>query len=112
MKAGVHDAGSPPPPPGPLAPAARARFFHPGACQSAVTSAPGSGPPEPAGSADGVNLLNCCGADAWQSVFHFHLHLVPRHEGDAMSLVWPAKNPPRERLEAYAAQVRAGLNSA
>lgn len=29
--------------------------------------------------ADGVNLLNCCGADAWQTVFHFHLHVVPRY---------------------------------
>ena len=29
--------------------------------------------------ADGVNLLNCCGAGAWQTVFHFHLHLIPRY---------------------------------
>ncbi|MCP2168365.1 HIT family protein [Goodfellowiella coeruleoviolacea] len=29
--------------------------------------------------ADGVNLLNCCGADAWQTVFHFHLHVIPRY---------------------------------
>lgn len=29
--------------------------------------------------ADGVNLLNCCGADAWQSVFHFHMHVIPRY---------------------------------
>ncbi|GAB3558354.1 HIT family protein [Spelaeicoccus albus] len=28
---------------------------------------------------DGVNLLNCCGEDAWQSVFHFHLHVIPRY---------------------------------
>jgi histidine triad (HIT) family protein len=28
--------------------------------------------------ADGVNLLNCCGVDAWQSVFHFHFHVIPR----------------------------------
>lgn len=27
---------------------------------------------------DGVNLLNCCGADAWQTVFHFHFHVIPR----------------------------------
>ena len=32
--------------------------------------------------ADGVNLLNCCGADAWQTVFHFHMHLIPRYIGD------------------------------
>ena len=29
--------------------------------------------------ADGVNLLNCSGAEAWQTVFHFHLHLIPRY---------------------------------
>ncbi|WEG08903.1 HIT family protein [Microbacterium horticulturae] len=29
--------------------------------------------------ADGVNLLNSCGADAWQTVFHFHLHVIPRY---------------------------------
>lgn len=29
--------------------------------------------------ADGINLLNCCGAAAWQTVFHFHLHVIPRY---------------------------------
>lgn len=29
--------------------------------------------------ADGVNILNCCGAVAWQTVFHFHLHVIPRY---------------------------------
>lgn len=29
--------------------------------------------------ADGVNLLNCCGSAAWQTVFHFHLHVIPRY---------------------------------
>ncbi|MEE2056030.1 HIT domain-containing protein [Rhodococcus artemisiae] len=39
--------------------------------------------------ADEVNLLNCCGADAWQSAFHFHLHGVPRYIDKATDrLVW------------------------
>ncbi|MBB5068022.1 histidine triad (HIT) family protein [Saccharopolyspora gloriosae] len=41
--------------------------------------------------ADGVNLLNCCGADAWQSVFHFHLHVIPRYTDkskDRLTLPW------------------------
>lgn len=41
--------------------------------------------------ADGVNLLNCCGADAWQTVFHFHLHVIPRYTDknkDRLSLPW------------------------
>lgn len=29
--------------------------------------------------ADGVNLFNCCGSAAWQTVFHFHLHVIPRY---------------------------------
>jgi histidine triad (HIT) family protein len=33
--------------------------------------------------ADGVNLLNCSGEAAWQTVFHFHLHVVLRFADDA-----------------------------
>ena len=46
--------------------------------------------------ADGVNLLNCAGADAWQTVFHFHLHVVPRYAGqpDKDPLVLPWKPTP------------------
>src|SRR5947209_2837755 len=38
--------------------------------------------------ADGVNLLNSCGAPAWQTVFHFHLHVIPRYEDDPLRLPW------------------------
>jgi histidine triad (HIT) family protein len=38
--------------------------------------------------ADGVNLLNSCGAAAWQTVFHFHIHVIPRYEGDPLRLPW------------------------
>jgi histidine triad (HIT) family protein len=42
--------------------------------------------------ADGVNLLNCSGLAAWQSVFHFHLHVIPRFKDqpgkDAIGLPW------------------------
>ena len=38
--------------------------------------------------ADGVNLLNACGAVAFQSVFHFHMHVIPRYEGDPLRLPW------------------------
>lgn len=33
--------------------------------------------------ADGVNLLQCSGAEAWQTVFHFHLHVIPRYRDRA-----------------------------
>ena len=32
--------------------------------------------------ADGVNLLNSCGSAAWQTVFHFHMHVIPRYADD------------------------------
>jgi len=38
--------------------------------------------------ADGVNLINACGAAAWQTVFHFHVHVVPRYNGDPLRLPW------------------------
>ncbi len=38
--------------------------------------------------ADGVNLLNSCGAVAFQTVFHFHVHVIPRYEGDSLRLPW------------------------
>ena len=36
--------------------------------------------------ADGVNLLNSCGRAAWQTVFHFHVHVIPRYEDDPLQL--------------------------
>lgn len=36
--------------------------------------------------ATGINLLNANGKDAQQSVFHFHLHIVPRYEDDGLDL--------------------------
>jgi histidine triad (HIT) family protein len=38
--------------------------------------------------ADGVNLLNSSGSAAWQTVFHFHMHVIPRYEGDPLKLPW------------------------
>ncbi len=38
--------------------------------------------------ADGVNLLNSCGPAAWQTVMHFHIHVIPRYEDDPLRLPW------------------------
>ena len=47
--------------------------------------------------ADGVNLINSCGAAAWQTIFHFHVHVIPRYEGDPLKLPWlPAPGDPGE----------------
>ena len=54
----------------------------------------------------GLSVYQANGKAAWQTVFHYHMHLVPRSEGDGMALSWPAKNPPREKLAEYAAAIR------
>jgi histidine triad (HIT) family protein len=47
--------------------------------------------------ADGVNLLNSRGRAAWQTVYHFHIHIIPRYEGDPLRLPWtPAPGDPDE----------------
>ena len=58
---------------------------------------------------EGVTLYQANGPAAGQTVYHFHLHIVPRYDKDGMHLSWPAKNPPREQLEANAAMLRAAL---
>ena len=58
---------------------------------------------------EGLSVYQANGKAAGQTVFHYHVHLVPRHEGDGMELTWPVKNPPREKLEVYAGMVRAAL---
>jgi histidine triad (HIT) family protein len=56
--------------------------------------------------ADGINLLNACGAVAFQSVFHFHMHVIPRYESDGLRLPWvPAPGDPEE-IEAAAQELR------
>jgi histidine triad (HIT) family protein len=57
----------------------------------------------------GLSVYQANGKAAWQTVFHYHMHLLPRHEADGMALTWPAKNPPREKLGEYAERIRQKL---
>ncbi len=53
--------------------------------------------------ATGVNLLHASGADAQQSVFHFHFHLLPRFADDGVD-AWPHfSRPAASREEMHAA---------
>lgn len=53
--------------------------------------------------ADGVNVLNNCGASAWQTVFHLHLHVIPRYTDqakDTMQLPWVPRQGDLEAIKA------------
>lgn len=38
---------------------------------------------------EGMNVIHSAGSAATQTVFHLHVHLVPRYTGDAMGPIWP-----------------------
>jgi histidine triad (HIT) family protein len=42
---------------------------------------------------EGVTLLQANEEVGFQTVFHLHLHVLPRHPDDGVTLTWPAKNP-------------------
>jgi histidine triad (HIT) family protein len=56
--------------------------------------------------AAGVNLINSCGEAAWQTVFHFHIHVIPRYEGDPLRLPWTPTEGDRDEIAAAAAALR------
>jgi len=56
--------------------------------------------------ADGVNLLNSCGPLAWQTVFHFHVHVIPRYAGDPLRLPWTPTPGDADGIAAAADELR------
>jgi histidine triad (HIT) family protein len=56
--------------------------------------------------ADGVNLLNACGSAAWQTVFHFHVHVIPRYEDDPLQLPTRPRQADEEELAEVAGELR------
>ncbi|HQQ70975.1 MAG TPA: HIT family protein [Alicycliphilus sp.] len=57
----------------------------------------------------GLTLLQANGVPGWQTVAHFHMHVVPRHADDGLGLTWPRPQPPAEVLAGYAERLRAVL---
>lgn len=57
----------------------------------------------------GLTLLQANGREGDQTVFHFHMHVVPRHAQDGIALSWPRKDPSAEVLHDHAARLRAAL---
>ena len=58
---------------------------------------------------DGFNLINACGAAAWQTVFHFHIHVVPRlRRRSASELPWVPSPGDLDEIAATAAELKRG----
>jgi histidine triad (HIT) family protein len=58
--------------------------------------------------ADGVNLINSCRPTAWQTVVHFHVHVIPRYVGDPLRLPWEPVPGDLEMIAEVAAQLKLG----
>jgi len=54
----------------------------------------------------GMTLLQANRPAGWQTVPHVHVHVLPRHAGDGVELVWPRQDPPLAELQALAARIR------
>lgn len=57
---------------------------------------------------DGFNLINACRPAAWQTVFHFHIHVIPRYEDDPLELPWRPVLADPEQVASVAEQIRGG----
>jgi histidine triad (HIT) family protein len=58
--------------------------------------------------ADGVNLINSWGSAGWQTVFHFHMHVIPRYEDDPLVLPWKPAPGDEAEIAAAADALRGG----
>ena len=58
---------------------------------------------------DGLNLLQCNGPAAAQSVSHFHMHVLPRRQGDGLKLNWGLKPGDMDAIGALADRIRGNL---
>ena len=58
---------------------------------------------------DGLNILQSNGSAALQTVFHYHVHLIPRYEGDGIHVPLMRAPGDRSRLAEFADRIRAGL---
>jgi histidine triad (HIT) family protein len=58
---------------------------------------------------DGLNVVQCNGPGAKQSVFHLHVHVVPRREGDELKMNWGLKPGNMDEIKALAEKIKASL---
>jgi histidine triad (HIT) family protein len=58
----------------------------------------------------GFNILHNIGRAAWQSIFHFHVHVIPRYENDPLQLPWLPEPADPAELARVAAEIRGGAS--
>jgi histidine triad (HIT) family protein len=56
---------------------------------------------------DGFNILNSCRPAAWQTIFHFHIHVIPRYDDDPLKLPWIPRGADEQEIAAIADRIRA-----
>lgn len=54
----------------------------------------------------GFNVINACRSAAWQTVFHYHLHVIPRYEDDPLKLPWIPRGADMAAIARVAAEIR------
>lgn len=60
---------------------------------------------------DGINLVQANGPGAAQSVFHLHLHVVPRFTDDNLKLNWGIKPGDMDEIKALSGQIAANIEA-
>jgi histidine triad (HIT) family protein len=60
---------------------------------------------------DGMNIIQNNGAAAGQTVFHYHVHLIPRWEGDHAVGGWQPHSADQAELRALAEQLSAAIQN-
>ena len=55
---------------------------------------------------DGINLVQANGPGAGQSVFHFHIHVLPRKDGDELKMNWTPQSADMEALGTLAERIK------
>ena len=58
---------------------------------------------------DGINVLQNNGVAAGQSVFHFHMHLIPRYADDKVEIPWKTLSYAEGEMEEVCAKIKAAL---
>ena len=59
---------------------------------------------------DGLNIVQNNGEIAGQTVFHFHMHIIPRYEGDNQNINWVPGTSEADERNAVAEQIKNALN--